>query len=343
MTSTKHLSTVGILGTATHLPPRWQTAAELAELSGIPESVLVARFGLLGKHLAAPDQHPSDLAIEAGRRVLDDQGVDPDEIDLVIYFGSTWKDFPVWQAAPLISERLGCRRAFALELDYVSCGGPVAMHVAKSMMSSDPTLRRVLLVAGTVESRLLDYGNQRARFMFNFGDGAVAVILGRDHPENTVLESSTRTDGSLSRHVKVPAGGSLQPASVSTVTRRQHYLDVEDLEAMRQRLGEVSLLQFEAVAHEAAARSGIQVADVAFLCPIHMKRSMHEAILDRLGFAREQAIYLDDTGHLSGADPLVGLDRLARSGRLSQGDLVMLLAAGTGYTWGATVIRWGAA
>ena len=72
-----------------------------------------------------------------------------------------------------------------------------------------------------------------------------------------------------------------------------------------------------------------------------MKRSMHEVILERLGVAVDRAPYLDDTGHMSGVDPLLALDRAARAGELSDGDLVLLLAAGTGYTWAASVVRWG--
>jgi 3-oxoacyl-[acyl-carrier-protein] synthase-3 len=77
---------------------------------------------------------------------------------------------------------------------------------------------------------------------------------------------------------------------------------------------------------------------VSYLCGIHMKRSMHDAIVDALGSPR--AAYLDDTGHMSGVDSLLALDRASRAGELAEGDLVLLLAAGTGYTWAASVVRW---
>jgi 3-oxoacyl-[acyl-carrier-protein] synthase-3 len=65
---------------------------------------------------------------------------------------------------------------------------------------------------------------------------------------------------------------------------------------------------------------------------------MHDAIVGELGSPR--ATYLDDTGHMSGVDPLLALDRISRAGELQAGDVVLLLAAGTGYTWAATVLRW---
>jgi 3-oxoacyl-[acyl-carrier-protein] synthase-3 len=334
---------VGIAGIASYLPAAWRGAAELSAESGIPESILVDRFGLVGKHIAADGQHVTDLAGQAAARLLAELGTDPADIDAVVYFGSTWKDYAVWQAAPRITHELGCDRAFALELDYTSCGSPVALRVAKALITSDPRVRRVLLVGASCESRLVDYANERARFMFNFGDGAVAALLVRDHPANRILETSMITDGSLSLHVKVPAGGSARPASAATVAARQHLLDVADPDGMRDRLGEVSLGNFLQVAAGSVKQSGLTLRDVKFLVPIHMKRSMQSALLDGLGLDESQAIYLEDTGHMSGVDNLLGLDRLARAGRLGDGDVVLLLAAGIGYTWAATTVRWGSA
>ncbi len=334
---------VGIAATAHYLPERWMSAAEIAAASGIPERVVRERFGLRGKHIAADDEHVSDLAVAAAGRLLEEQGVDPAAIDVVVYYGSTWKDFDVWQAAPWVAHRLGCRRAYAVEYDNVSMGTPVALRLARALLVAEPELRTVLLVAACRESYLLDYGNERSRFMFNFGDGAVAGLLVADGGRNALLGCHAVTDGSFSLHVKVPAGGSVEPASLASVRARRHYLDVDDPRAMKERLDAVSLPNFVAAAEGALARSGARLEDVSYLCGIHMKRSMHEQILAALGIAAERASYLDDTGHMSGVDPLLALDRAVRSGAVRDGDLVLLLAAGTGYTWAASVVRWGPA
>jgi 3-oxoacyl-[acyl-carrier-protein] synthase-3 len=334
---------VGIAAVASYLPDEWMSAAGLSAVSGIPEAVLTERFGILGKHLAAPGEHVTDMARDAASRLLAEQGMDPGDVDAVVYFGSTWKDYPVWQAAPRITHELGCDRAFALELDYTSCGSPVALRVVKALITSEPKVRKLLLVGASCESRLLDYTNERSRFMFNFGDGAVAALLVRDHPANRILETSMITDGSLSLHVKVPAGGSALPASAETVAAGQHFLDVADPDGMRDRLGDVSLDNFLQVAASAAKQSGLTLRDVDYVVPIHMKRSMQDTLLEGLGLDASQAIYLEDTGHMSGVDNLLGLDRLARAGRLRDGDNVLLLAAGIGYTWAATVVQWGTA
>jgi 3-oxoacyl-[acyl-carrier-protein] synthase-3 len=325
---------VGLAATASYLPERRFTAAELAAASGIPEAVVVEKFGLREKRIAAADEHVSDLSVAAAELLFEESGVDPGAVDAVMYYGSTWKDWGVWQASPWIAHRLGCRNAFALEYDNVSHGTPAALRVARDLLRAEPELSNVLVVAACRESYLLDYANERSRFMFNFGDGAVAGLVSAGAPRNELLGAHAITDGSFSQQVKVARGGSVEPDG-------SPFLDVADPGSMKNGLDSVSLANFVAAARVALVRSGAGLDDVAFLCPLHMKRSMFEALLRELGIDEASSAYLDDTGHMSGVDSLFGLDRAARAGRLADGDLVLLLAAGTGYTWAAQVVRWG--
>jgi 3-oxoacyl-[acyl-carrier-protein] synthase III len=325
---------VGIVGTASYLPERWMTAAEVAERSGIPEQVIVEKFGLRGKHIAAADEHVSDLCVTAAERLLEETGVDPEELDVVLYYGSMWRDYAVWQSAPNIAHRLGATNAFAVEYDNVSHGTPIALRVARDLLRAEEELTNVLVVAACRESYLLDYTNDRSRFMFNFGDGAVAGLLRGGVTRNEILGSHALTNGAYSLQVKVPGGGSVDPEGY-------RFLDVQDPAEMKGGLDQESLPNFVTAARGAVERSGLTLEDVDFVCPLHTKRSMFLALLSELGMREDQAVYLDDTGHMSGVDSLLGLDRAVRDGRVKEGDNVLLLSAGTGYTWAATVVRWG--
>ncbi len=310
------------------------SAAEVATASGIPEQVIVEKFGLRGKHIAAEDEHVSDLAVAAAERLLEETGTDPKSIDVVMYYGSMWRDYAVWQVAPHIAHRVGATNAFAIEYDNVSHGTPIALRLARDVLRAEEELKSVLAVAACRESYLLDYGNERSRFMFNFGDGAVAGLVVGDAGRNELLGAHALTDGSYSLQVKVPGGGSADPDGY-------RFLDVADPQSMKGGLDQVSLPNFVAAALGAVERSGLSLADVAFVCPLHTKRSMFLSLLSELGMREDQAMYLDDTGHMSGVDSLLGLDRAVRDGRVQDGDVVLLLSAGTGYTWAATVVRWG--
>src|SRR5437763_690575 len=167
-------------------------------------------------------------------------------------------------------------------------------------------LQTMLVVGACRESYLLDYGNARSRFMFSFGDGAAAGLLVKDGGRNALLGYHGVTDGSFSLQVKVPSGGSVSPNG------GYRFLDVADPAAMKDGLDKVSLENFVAAARGAVERSGASLAEVGYLCGIHMKPSMHRALLEELGLDESRAAYLDDTGHMSGVDPVFALDRAAR-------------------------------
>lgn len=338
---------VGIAGLGSYLPARVMSAAELGERAGIAEEIVRGRLGLARKHIAADDEHVSEMAVAAARRALAAASAALGEplgagaLDGILYFGSPFKEYPVWLAAPRIQHLLGAERAWAFEIAAVSAGAPYALRVAADMMAADADLRTVLLVAASKEAMLLDYGNRRARFMFNFGDGAAAAVLRRGSTRNRILASAFLTDGSFSECVRVPAGGTRRPASAETVAQRLHHLDVDDPLAMKERLDPLSLERFVRVTRQAIRRSGRAEAELGFLAMLHTKRSLHEALLAALALAPEQAVYLEHCGHISAVDPLLALEEGERLGRLRPGMLAVALSAGTGYNWAATAIAWG--
>jgi 3-oxoacyl-[acyl-carrier-protein] synthase-3 len=213
-----------------------------------------------------------------------------------------------------------------------------------------------LLVAASREEDLVDYGNEDSSFMFNFGSGASAFVVeaadDSDEPSDdaapfdgraraTVRASAAETDGSFADDVVMPAGGSKRPPSEATVREGLHTLDVPDPEGMKERLGPVSLPAYLSVADTALERSGFDREDLDYVALTHMKRSFHERVLDELGLnPASDGYYLDEYGHVQSVDQALALTEGVEAGRLEPGDLVCLLAAGTGYTWSATVVRW---
>jgi 3-oxoacyl-[acyl-carrier-protein] synthase-3 len=278
------------------------------------------------------------MAAAASTQALERSGVDPLEVDVVLYFGSMGKDYYIWSAAPKIQELIGARNAWALEMSYVSCGAPVALKVATDLLRADPDVSTVVIAGACRESHFLDYANERSRFMFNFADGAAAAVLRRGESDHEILASRIITDGRFADDVAIYGGGSRHPTSHATVDAGMHSFDVADPPAMKERLDPISGPNFVRVAKETCAAAGIDVTEVALLAPIHFKQSFFDWVVAELGIPADRTEYLRGYGHMSGIDPLVGIDR--RRDSLSQGDLVLCLAAGTGYTWAATLLRW---
>ena len=188
----------------------------------------------------------------------------------------------------------------------------------------------------------MDYGDEDASFMFNFGSGASAFVLERDAGERAravVHESAAVTDGSFSEDVIMPAGGSKQPASRETVDAGLHTLTVAS-DDMKERIAPVSGPNFLQVADDALERSGLTREDVDFVALTHMKRSFHDHLTRELGVGENGQHYLDHYGHVQSVDQALALDEGLQAGKVDSGDTVLFLAAGTGYTWAATVLEW---
>ncbi|MED4017814.1 3-oxoacyl-ACP synthase [Sutcliffiella cohnii] len=329
---------VGIEETSVFFPQQIETAADLAVKSGIPEHVIIEKFGLFEKHVADHTMHASDLAIAAAKPIV--EKVDPLSIDVVIYFGSPHKDYYVWSSAPKISHELGTINAYAFELMNVSSCFPIALKVAKDMIRSDATINNILLVGGCKESQIIDYENPRSRFMFNFADGGTAALVKRNATKSEILDSAIKTDGSFHNDVRVPAGGSAYYPSFETVENRMHYIDVTDPASMKERLDPVSIPNFHQVIRQSVEKSGLTIEDIQLLLPLHTKRSMFQQLMNGINLKEEQAVYLDHHGHMSALDPCIGLHFASQQSKLKKGDIAVAVSAGTGYTWAATSIRW---
>ena len=354
--------TVGITGIGTYVPDETITGEAIAAESGIPEEVVVEKMGVREKRVCPPDgDHATDMSVKAAEAALADADVDPADLDVVVYHGSEYKDHVVWSAAAAITDRLGATNAYATESYTLCAGAPIALRQVTAQLETEP-IDTALLVAASREEDLVDYGNEDSSFMFNFGSGASAFVVEATEGDEstgrggdttdcgdpfdgraraTVRASAAETDGSFAADVVMPAGGSVRPPSEETVREGLHTLDVADPEGMKERLGPVSLPAYLSVADTALERSGSERDDLDFVALTHMKRSFHERVLDELGLdPASDGYYLDEYGHVQSVDQALALEAGVENGRLEPGDLVCLLAAGTGYTWSATVVRW---
>lgn len=331
---------VGIVGFGTYFPKRIQTAEELAGLTGIPAQVLLEKMGIRQRHVAGDDDSVTAMATRAAQKAIQQADISPEKINLVISHGSEHKDHLVWNAAGKIQHNVGAVNAYAFEMYALCAGAPIAMHMARSMMLADSRLEYVLLAAGSRENDLINFQNARSRFMFNFGAGGGAMLLGRSVGKNQILGASAFTDGSLSETVilTTEAVGADAKEYVGDLRGR---LDVQNGDYMAERLGTTSLSMFVKVIREAVEQSGASLDAVRFLGLVHMKRSFYNEILEAVGLSPEQSVYLEDYGHIQSVDQVLCLELGLAQGKIKPGDLVVLAGAGTGYTWSAVALRWG--
>lgn len=334
---TKH--NVGIRSVGSYVPDGIQDSVYISEASGIPEPVIREKFGIKQVHKAGPEDTVSAMGVKASLRALGD--ISPDELDMVVYCGSEYKDFYMFNCAARIKEDIGAKNAVAFEIHSLCSAGVYSLKILKAMMLQDESLRKVLLVSSSKEGDLINYKDTDSRFMFNFGDGAAAVVLERDLGRNVILESSMIVDGQFSTDVYVPGIGCVNRDKIDVMSFEDRHLRVRDLQDMKTRLDPVTLDNFCKVMDQAVERSGYTNADVGFVAPICMKKSMLVGLLNHFNLTEEKSFLLEDYGHCQSADCFLSIEEGLRHGRLKDGDLVVTIAAGTGYSWASTAIKWG--
>jgi len=339
----------GIVSTGMFVPDTVMSAEDIAEASGLPLWVVKDKLGIQQKHVAKPGLHPNAMAAEAARQALEKADMDPREIDVVLCTTEEWKEYLLWTAGIDLAEQIGATNAWGMDI-HMRCATSIAgLKLAKALMSEDRTINTVLIGGGYTISEFIDLTNLRTSFLFNIGAGAGAMIIKRDWPVNHVLGTHLMSDGSMTRHVLVPASGTVQFPTDAAVAAGLFKFDLLEPEAMKARLNEVSIDNWMACVDEALRLSGTKAdgtaydrSDIDYMNMLLVKPSAHKQIADLLGLTDEQSVYLNNFGHIGEQDSIISIIEGERTGRLKPGDLMVIVGAGIGYVWGAAIVQWGA-
>jgi len=339
---------MGIVSTGTYFPETYITAEVIARQSGLPEWVVREKLGIERKFVADPKVHPNQMAVRAARKALDKAGIDPLDIDVVLCTTEEWREYLLWTTAIDLAHELGARRAWGIDIHMRCATSIAALKMARSLMADDLAINTVLIGGGYAVSHFIDLTDVNTSFLFNIGAGAGAMIVKRDWPENRVLGDHLIADGSMSRHVIVPASGTVRHPTDKAVDEGGFKFRLVEPEAMKARLGEVSIDNWLACVDHALERSGAKRdgspytrADIDFFNMSLVKPSAYRELLSRLGLTEEQSVYMSSVGHIGEQDAIINIEAGIERGRLKSGDTMAIIAAGIGYVWGGAIVQWG--
>jgi 3-oxoacyl-[acyl-carrier-protein] synthase-3 len=344
------MTTMGIVSTGTWFPERYLTAADIAAQSGLPEWVVREKLGIERKYVADPQVHPNEMAVKAARIALDRAGLDPMDVDVVLCTTEEWREYLLWTTAIDLAWEVGARKAWGVDV-HTRCATTIAaLKLAKSLMADDPSINTILVGGGYAISHFIDLTDLDTSFLFNIGAGAGAMILRRDWAGNHVLGTHLIADGSMSRHVIVPASGTIRHPTDAAVGEGGFKFRLVEPEGMKTRLGEVSIDNWLTCVDVALRRSGRKPdgshytrADIDFLNMSLVKPSAYREMLGQLGLTEEQGVYMSRIGHIGEQDAIINIEAGLEQGRLKPGDTMAILAAGIGYVWGGAIVKWGPA
>ncbi len=318
-----------VRGIGSALPRRIMKNTDFDGVVETSDEWIVQRTGIRQRHIAADDETTASLGEAAARAALDNAGLTPADIDLIVLATSTPNNtFPA--TAVEIQQRLGMRHGFAFDMQAV-CSGFVYAVTAADLYLRGGQAKRVLVIGAETFSRILDWNDRSTCVLF--GDGAGALVLEAEEGAGTiddrgVLASSLRSDGTHKEKLYVDGG----PSTTGTVG----HLRMEGREVFKHAVGMIT-----DVIEATYAQSGISSADLDWFVPHQANKRIIDASAKKLGIADEKVVItVDRHGNTSAASVPLALSVAVADGRIKKGDLVLLEAMGGGFTWGAVLLRW---
>ncbi len=324
---------VGIIGIGTYVPEKVLTNKDLESMVDTSDEWIVERTGIQERRIASPDMATSDLASKAAQRALDDAGVTAEEIDLIIVATAT-PDMFFPSTACLVQANIKATHAAAFDL-AAGCSGFVYGMVTGSQFIKAGLYKKVLVIGAECLSKILDWTDRNTCVLF--GDGAGAAVLAETAPGYGILAAQLGADGSGGDLLKLPAGGSRNPATNETVSQRMHFVHMSGNDVFK-----FAVKIMGEAANRALEDAGLSAGDVDCLIPHQANIRIIQSAAKRLKLPMDKVmINVNKYGNTSAASIPIALEEAVHGGKIKQGDNVVLVGFGAGLTWASAVIKWG--
>jgi 3-oxoacyl-[acyl-carrier-protein] synthase-3 len=321
-----------ITGTGHYVPEKILTNKDLEVMVDTSDDWITTRTGIKERRISKENESTSDLATQAAFKALETAGVSPKEIDCIIVATAT-PDMLFPSVACLVQDKIGAINAAAFDIEAACTGFIYGMTIAQQFIQTD-FYSKILVIGADALSKITDYQDRNTCILF--GDGAGAAILEKGDEGRGILSSKIGADGSGGRLLKLPAGGSLNPASINTVENRLHYIQMDGNEVFK-----FATKKMSSSAKEVIEQSNLCIEDIDFFVPHQANIRIIEAAAKRLKIGNDKIIInLDKYGNMSAASIPVALDEAVKGRLIKRDDNIILVGFGGGLTWGAMAIKW---
>ena len=321
-----------IIGVGAYAPKRVLTNADLATMVATTDEWIVQRTGIRERHIADESEATSDLAVRAAQQELERANLVPEDIEFITV-GTTTPDMIFPSVGNIVQHRLGCRRAGSVDV-LAACAGSIYSLSIGAQFIQTGKYRRVLCIGAETLSRITDFTDRGTCVIL--ADAAGAAVLEPSEDERGLIDFDLYSDGQYWDLLYMPGGGSRHPATKETVEARLHYAKMRGNEVFK-----VAVRLFVDCAERILSRNGFTAADVDLFIPHQANLRIIEAAAKRVDLPMERVfVNVDRYGNTGAASVYVALEEAVAAGRLKRGNLVLLVAFGGGFAWGAALIRW---
>ncbi len=294
---------------------------------------IVERTGIRERRYLEEGKAASDMAVKVIESILEQRGIGPEEIDLLI-IPTVTPDMIYPSTACIVQKKLGMKNCWGFDM-LAACSGFIFALTTGAQFVQNGSHKKVLVVGTEVMSRLADPNDRNTVVLF--GDGAAGVLLEPTEDKNTgIIDSLLHIDGSGGDYLKQPAGGSAMPTSIETVEKGLHYIHQDGRSVFK-----FAVKGMADISAEIMGKNNLKPEDVAFLVPHQANLRIISATADRMGIGMEKVMLnIDKYGNTTSATIPSCIYEYFKAGKLKKGDNLVLSSFGAGFTWGSVLVRW---
>lgn len=322
---------VKIIGTGSYLPETIFTNEYLETIIDTKSSWIYENLGIRERRIASKEQATSDLAAEAALRAIENAGLTKDDIDLIIVATAT-PDRLAPSTAAIVQDKIQAYNAVAFDIAAVCSGFLYAMSVASQFIAAG-VYDNVLVIGADTFSRITDWKRRDAVF---FGDGAGAAVFTHGNVNEGFLAFRLYTDGRGKWNFNIPAGGSEIPTTADTLKNGLHFFQMNG-----KAVYDTGTKVLPIAINQVLKDTGLKIEDIDFLIPHQPSIKILEKTAEIIGLPWEKVMTnMDKYANTSGGTIPILLDEVNKSGKLKKGSIILFAAVGSGWTYGASILKW---
>jgi 3-oxoacyl-[acyl-carrier-protein] synthase-3 len=314
------------------MPEKRLTNADLTAIVDTTDEWITTRTGIKERRIAAKDEQTSDMGSKAALKALEQAGVAPIDVDMILVATAT-PDMLFPATACFVQQKIGATNAACLDIAAACAGFLFGIEIAQQFITSH-THNTVLVIGAEKLSSITNWTDRNTCVLF--GDGAGAAVLQHRGRAHGVISTHIGSDGAFTDILFMPGGGSRCPITKENADMNLATIHMTGKDVYKQAV--ISMLSASKIALE---KAGLTTDDIACVIPHQANLRIIEAIADRLKIPLDRFyVNLDKYGNTSAAAVAMALDEANRTGRIKRGDYVLMVVFGGGLTWASTVVEW---
>jgi len=323
-----------VAGTGAYLPEKILTNQDLEKSLDTSDAWITERTGIRERRIAAEEESSSSMAAKAGKQALEDGGISPEDVDMIIVCTSS-PDVLFPSTACFVQNELQAFGSAAYDISAVCSGFIFGLSVTEQYLKTG-RYEHILLIGSEVNSRIVDWSDRSTCILF--GDGAGALLLKRVEQKKSlgILSTHIYSDGSLSDLICVPGGIGSTGINKQDMVDKKYFIKMVGNATFK-----VAVKRMTEVIQEALGFNGLSIEEIGLLIPHQANERIIRAVAERLKYPMEKVLMnIHKYGNTSAASIPIGINEARRNSRIQPGETSVLGAVGAGLTWGAAVIKW---